>query len=158
MQLGLYAQDTWKVSSRLTLNLGLRWDLLFPWREIKLDSPAVVFDANYHSTRFPTAPPGLAFPGDPGIPKGIMFMDMGDFAPRLGFSYDVFGDGRTAIRGGYGILYNAPGAITLANCIEARLSSRSSCLPQILSSIRTAGPGTPIHSLILTSTPARTHC
>jgi hypothetical protein len=119
VQLGLYVQDTFKVSSRLTLNMGLRWDLLFPWREIKLDSPAVNFDAGFHSTRFPTAPPGLEFPGDPGVPKGIMFLDKGDFAPRLGFSYDVFGDGKTAIRGGYGIFYNSPGAITLANCIEA---------------------------------------
>ena len=46
-------------------------------------------------------------------------MDKGDFAPRLGFAYDVFGDGKTSVRGGYGIFYNAPGAITLANEIEA---------------------------------------
>jgi Carboxypeptidase regulatory-like domain/TonB dependent receptor-like, beta-barrel len=120
VELGFYGQDTYKVSSRLTLDLGIRWDVFSPWREFKHDSPAVVLtNASYQSTRFPTAPPGLSFPGDPGIPPGMIFMDKGDFAPRLGFSYDVFGDGKTAIRGGYGIFYNAPGAITLANEIEA---------------------------------------
>lgn len=120
VQLGLYAQDTFKVSPRLTLDMGVRYDAIYPWREIKLDSPAVVLtNPSYQSTRFPSAPPGLSFPGDPGIPQGIMFMDKSDFAPRVGFSYDVFGDGKTSLRGGYGIFYNAPGAITLANEIEA---------------------------------------
>jgi hypothetical protein len=119
VEMGFFAEDTYKVSSRLTLNLGIRWDVFSPWREFNHNSPAVTFDASFHSTRFPTAPPGLAFPGDPGIPPGTIFMDKGDFAPRLGFAYDVFGDGRTSVRGGYGIFYNAPGAITMANEIEA---------------------------------------
>jgi hypothetical protein len=119
VQLGFYAEDAYKVSSRLTLNLGIRWDVFSPWREFKHDSPAVNFNASFQSTRFPTAPPGLEFPGDPGVPPGVMFMDKSDFAPRLGFAYDVFGDGKTSVRGGYGIFYNAPGAITLANEIEA---------------------------------------
>ena len=120
VSLGFYAQDTFKVSSRLTLNLGIRYDAIFPWVEIEHDSASVVLtNSSYQSTRFPTAPPGLSFPGDPGIPPGTMFMDKSDFAPRVGFSYDVFGNGKTAIRGGYGIFYNAPGAITLANEIEA---------------------------------------
>ncbi len=120
VELGSYAQDTYKVSSRLTLNLGVRYDAIFPWREIHHDSASVVLtDPTFQSTRFPTAPPGLSFPGDKGIPQGTIFMDKSDFAPRLGFSYDVFGDGKTAVRGGYGIFYNPPGAITLANEIEA---------------------------------------
>ena len=120
VELGFFAQDTFKVSPRLTLNLGIRYDLFSPWREIEHDSADVVLtNPSYQSTRFPTAPPGLSFPGDPGVPPGTIFMDKTNFAPRLGFSYDVFGDGKTAVRGGYGIFYNAPGAITLANEIEA---------------------------------------
>ncbi len=119
MSYSIYAQDDLKVSTRLTLNLGLRYDLMLPWQEADLYSATVTFDPNYKSTRIPSAPPGLGFAGDPGIPKGLIFTDKTDFAPRLGFSYDVFGDGRTAIRGGYGIFYNAPGAITQANGIEA---------------------------------------
>lgn len=120
VQLGFYGQDTFKASSRLTLDLGMRYDAMVPWRQIKLDSAAVdLTNPTFHSTRFPTAPPGLMFPGDPGVSPGVISMDYTDFAPRLGFSYDVFGNGTTAIRGGYGIFYNPPGAISTDNMIEA---------------------------------------
>jgi Carboxypeptidase regulatory-like domain/TonB dependent receptor len=115
MTYGMYVQDDFRVSSRLTLNLGMRYDLAVPWTEAGLHSSTVVFSSSFHSTRFPSAAPGMAFAGDPGIPDGLMFMDKTDFAPRLGFAYDVFGDGKTAIRGGYGIFYNPPGSITLEN-------------------------------------------
>jgi Carboxypeptidase regulatory-like domain/TonB dependent receptor len=114
MGYGVFAQDNVKITSRLTLNLGLRYELMTPWTEEGLKTATVIFNSSYQSKRFPTAAPGYAFPGDPGIPDGIYPMDKLDFAPRIGFAYDVFGDGKTAVRGGYGIFYNPPAAITIA--------------------------------------------
>jgi hypothetical protein len=114
-----YAQNDLRASSRLTLNIGLRYDLMMPWKEEGLNSTTVTFDPRYQSQRISSAIPGVAFPGDPGVPAGLIFTDKTNVAPRIGFAYDVFGTGKTAIRGGYGIFYNSPGAITLANAIEA---------------------------------------
>ncbi|MDZ7637178.1 MAG: TonB-dependent receptor [Bryobacterales bacterium] len=100
----LYAQDDWKVTSRLTLNLGLRYELPIPWRD-KFDRINTVYpDPSVQSTRFPSAPVGMLFPGD--LPRGLYNTDKNNFAPRVGFAWDVFGDGRTAIRGAYGLFYD----------------------------------------------------
>ena len=53
----------------------------------------------------PNAPTGLLYPGDPGIPAGLIDMDKTAFAPRVGIAYDVFGDGKTLITSAYGIFY-----------------------------------------------------
>ncbi|MGC2660639.1 MAG: carboxypeptidase regulatory-like domain-containing protein [Bryobacteraceae bacterium] len=99
-----YGQDDWHVSKRLTLNLGLRYE----YSEPKYDTQGRSFSfvPGAQSQRFTNAPENIIYPGDPGAPKGVNFPDKTNFAPRIGFAWDVFGDAKTAIRGGAGIFYD----------------------------------------------------
>jgi hypothetical protein len=114
-----HVQDDFKISPRLTLNLGLRYELPTPWVE-KFDRlNKVVLDANAKSAKIPQAPPALLFPGDTApagnkVPRGMTKTDKNNFAPRVGFAWDVFGDGRTAVRSAYGIFYETANGDTLA--------------------------------------------
>jgi hypothetical protein len=105
----LYAQDDWKLNSRLTINLGLRWD---PWLPpIDLNGTLVGFNLanpNFQSTVAPGAPKGLMFDGDPGTASTIYHSNYKDFAPRAGFAYNLFGNGKSVVRGAYGIFYGYP--------------------------------------------------
>src|SRR5579885_203875 len=107
---GLFFQDDFHVTRKLTLNLGLRWDPFFPWKEthgrVELFKPDA-YAAGVKSQQFDNAPPGLLFPGDAGAPKYGILANYKNFAPRIGFAYDVKGDGRTSIRGGFGMFYDS---------------------------------------------------
>ena len=99
-----FGQDEWRVRPNLTLTLGLRYEYSTP----KLDTQGRTFSIvpGDQSTRFPNAPRGLVFPGDPGAPRGTNFPDKDNFAPRVGFAWSPGSSGKTSIRGGFGIFYD----------------------------------------------------
>jgi hypothetical protein len=108
----LYAQDSWKPRRNLTVNYGLRWE---PWTPEHNSNGHVEnfsmagFTAGTKSSIFTSAPAGLSFQGDPGQPSDHYNFGKKDiFEPRLGLIYDPFGDGKTSIRAGFGIFYDAP--------------------------------------------------
>ena len=88
----LFAQDSWRVSPRMSLNYGLRYDYDAPWTEV-----------NGKLSNFVPGT-GVVTPKTPGW-DGLYHSDRRNFAPRFGFAYDVLGTGRTVARGGFGILY-----------------------------------------------------
>jgi outer membrane receptor protein involved in Fe transport len=101
--LDAYGQDNYKVSSRLTLNLGLRYELPFPSTEN--NNEVNLFVPGAQSQVIPSAPPGLLYPGDPGVPAGLIPTQKTAFAPRFGVAWDPRGDAKTVVSAAYGIFY-----------------------------------------------------
>lgn len=99
-----YAQDDWRTTAKLTLNLGVRYELPFQWYQPTGYSST--FRPGVQSTRFPGAIGGLAFPGDPGVLSSLVPTDFNGLVPRVGFAYDVFGTGKLAIQGGFGMFFD----------------------------------------------------
>lgn len=113
---GAYAQDQWKITPNLTLNLGLRWEVSMPWYDTQGKIETIV--PGEQSTQFPTAPLGWVVPGDPGIPSTLAPTRYNNFAPRVGLAYSpgftdgilhkIFGGpGKSSIRASYGIYYTS---------------------------------------------------
>jgi len=101
--MNLYAQDTYRVSSHLTLNYGLRYELPFPFSEIH--NRQSLWIPGRQSQVMPGAPAGLLYPGDPGVPAGLIPTFKKGFAPRFGIAWDPKGDAKWLVTGSYGIFY-----------------------------------------------------
>jgi len=107
-----FFQDEWKVNNRFTVTLGVRYEPFLPWTEKRNRIDTV--RPGQQSTVIPDAPPGVLFPGDAGVTKGLAPADLNNIAPRIGLAWDVFGNGKTAVRAGYGMYYESVNADSLA--------------------------------------------
>lgn len=145
----VFIQDDWKATSRLTLNLGLRYELPGPatqtnghWasympeygkyvysEDPSLDSPGTVF----------SDPSRIATAGQLGLPNSLVYARHDDLAPRFGFAYRPFGNNRTVIRGGYGIFFGTQLMANVMNYMNAvfpyvttQVNNRNATNPQYL--------------------------
>ena len=124
-ELGVYAQDEHRVSPRLTLNYGVRYEVTTPFNDIH--NRLMAFVPGKQSTVYPNAPNGLLFPGDSGVPNTIAPIFKADFMPRVGFAWDPRGGSQTVVRAAYGIFVDQ-----LLNGVGMPMRAASSALPQVV--------------------------
>lgn len=111
----VFLQDNYRITPRFTANLGVRWDIDTAPVESRnhtatfVDSQALLTSnpsvTGTESSVIASAPPGMFFPGDKGVGRGIVSTKYHHIAPRIGFAWDPWGDGKTAIRAGAGVFY-----------------------------------------------------
>jgi hypothetical protein len=100
-EFAVYVQDDFRVSNKLTLNLGLRWDVFPPW--IEVDDRQSNFDPS--TGQFVVASPNAMINGVE-VGRYLQTYSKGDVGPRFGAAYDLFGTGRTIVRGAWGMFWN----------------------------------------------------
>jgi len=106
-----FFQDEWKVTPRLLLTLGVRYEYNTPMTDKRGLTMALI--PGLKSQKFTYAPPGLLVPGDPGAPSGDYFPYHAQITPRFGFAWDPTGKGRTSLRGGFGMFDDNLSAISV---------------------------------------------
>jgi hypothetical protein len=99
-----FFQDEMKITPRITMNVGVRYEPWLPWKQEY--GRYTSWSYGVQSVVKPDAPRGILFVGDPGVPDKTVEKDMNNFAPRFGLAWDLFGNGRTVVRGGYGMYFN----------------------------------------------------
>jgi Carboxypeptidase regulatory-like domain len=100
-----FVQDDYRVTPRLMLNLGLRYDVQTP--PVERNNHNLTYIPGEQSQRFPNAPVGAVFPGDPNVPRGITPVRYGHISPRVGFALDPWGNAKTSVRGGVGLYWGS---------------------------------------------------
>jgi hypothetical protein len=127
-QFSAFAQEEWHASQKLNINLGLRWEPFFPYTDPDKGQIGG-YIAGAQSTRFPLAPPGLLFAGDPGFPNGGMWDNLGNVSPRIGAAYSLrSGNHPTVLRGGVGMFYVQPFMVLWNNFVQNAPFSPSASL------------------------------
>ncbi len=101
---GFFAQDDWRVFPKLTLNLGIRYDVQTAPTDTQ--RRIAVFEPGVQSTVSPNAMLGQLFPGDPGVPAGGVDTNYNHFSPRVGFAFDPYNNGKTVFHGGAGLFFD----------------------------------------------------
>ena len=130
---GAFAQDEWRATRRLTINYGVRWEVNPPLTEGR--DRLNTFVPGQQSTVYPAAPPGVLFPGDKGVAKGLAAVDWFGFMPRVGFAWNVDGHGGFAVRASYGIFYD-----TMSNGLSTSIQAPASSAPWT-QLVQFSGPG-----------------
>jgi hypothetical protein len=151
---GAFAQDSWRALSNLVVNYRVRWDRIAPWSE-KYNQIST-FVPGAQSLVFPGAPPGILYPGDPGVPNTLAPIRNYDFSPRIGIAWapqakqnstleKILGPpGSTSVRASFGNFYTAIPALSisvLAANVPYGVTYTSPAPPLFATPFITAGTG-----------------